>query len=355
TAKGQTVQLDVAETQCLAKSECGSGEASPTFQLASADGSRVLFTDTQRLSKDSGVVPGQPDLYECEISDVAGELQCGLSDLTPSPGGGEAAAVQGAVIGASEDGTWVYFAANGMLGDGAERGTGPGNCKLNGVTGEGACNLYVYHQGTTHLIAVVTGKDSRDWATDLGHLTARVSPNGRWLAFMSQRSLTGYDNYDALSGQPDEEVYLYDAEAPGAGSLACASCNPSGGRPTGVEYANLNTKLVGGFQVWEEETWIAANVPGWTPYRPGRALPQSRYLSNQGRPFFNSNDALVAQDINNNQDVYQYEPLGVGDCTGSSATFNAAAGGCVGLISSGRASGESAFLDASESGADVFF
>src|SRR4029077_19860189 len=85
------------------------------------------------------------------------------------------------------------------------------------------------------------------------------------------------------------------------------------------------------------------------------ALHQSRYLSNEGRLFFNSNDALVAQDINNNQDVYQYEPLGVGACPGPSATFNPAAGGCVGLISSGRASGESAFLDASESGADVVF
>ena len=34
---------------------------------------------------------------------------------------------------------------------------------------------------------------------------------GEWLAFMSERSLTGYDNRDAASGEPDEEVYLYDA------------------------------------------------------------------------------------------------------------------------------------------------
>jgi hypothetical protein len=31
--------------------------------------------------------------------------------------------------------------------------------------------------------------------------------------FMSERSLTGYDNRDAVSGVLDEEVYLYDAEA----------------------------------------------------------------------------------------------------------------------------------------------
>jgi hypothetical protein len=122
----------------------------------------------------------------------------------------------------------------------------------------------------------------------------------------------------------------------------------------GVEYAKLDDKLVGGDRVWSKETWIAANVPGWTPGR-GEALYQSRYLSDEGRLFFNSRDALVPQDINNDQDVYQYEPAGVGDCTGSSAIFNQASGGCVSLISSGRAAGESAFLDASESGGDVFF
>ena len=42
-------------------------------------------------------------------------------------------------------------------------------------------------------------------------MTSRVSPNGEYQAFMSERSLTGYDNTDANSGVPDEEVYLYDA------------------------------------------------------------------------------------------------------------------------------------------------
>lgn len=30
-----------------------------------------------------------------------------------------------------------------------------------------------------------------------------------WLAFMSERPLTGYDNRDVVSGRPDEEVYVY--------------------------------------------------------------------------------------------------------------------------------------------------
>ncbi len=45
----------------------------------------------------------------------------------------------------------------------------------------------------------------------LARISSRVSPDGRYLAFMSERPLTGYDNTDAVSGQPDEEVFLYDA------------------------------------------------------------------------------------------------------------------------------------------------
>jgi hypothetical protein len=362
TAKGQSIQLDVPEAQCQAEGQCGEpGRENARFQLASADGSRVLFTDSQRLLKDAGRVPERADLYQCLIEEVEGGLRCALSDLTPSPGTGKAADVQGMLIGASEDGAWAYFVANGVLGDGGARGAGTGSC--NGGTGAGQCNLYVEHEGTIHLVAVLSGADKPDWdggaGSQLPVLTARVSPDGEYLAFMSQRSLSGYDNVDANSpaGEPhhDEEVFLYHAEGGGSGSLLCASCDPSGARPVGVQYAKLQGSLVGGDAVWPEETWIAANVPGWTPYELLHALYQSRYLSDSGRLFFNTNDALVPQDINKNQDVYQFEPAGVGSCSGQAPGFSAITGGCVALISSGRAAGESGFLDASQSGDDVFF
>jgi hypothetical protein len=359
--RGKTVQLDLPEAQCVSAHECGDGVASPAFQLASSDGSRVFFTDTQRLTKDSGVTgSNRRDLYECKIVERAGVLGCELSDLTPVSPLVEAADVQGAVIGSSEDASWVYFVANGVLGNGVEHGAIPGDCKMLGSVGEGVCNLYSYHNGVTSLVAVVAGEDFPDWAGNgggsvLGGLTARVSPDGRWLAFMSSRPLTGYDNRDAFSGKPDEEVFTYHVETPGPGSLVCASCDPTGARPVGVEYKKLNDRLVGGGGVWPGETWIAANIPGWTPYRLGTALYQSRYLSDEGRVFFNSSDALVPQDINKNEDVYEYEPVGVGGCSSSSSTFSVGSSGCVGLISSGTAAGASAFMDASENGSDVFF
>src|SRR4029077_8041448 len=125
----------------------------------------------------------------------------------------------------------------------------------------------------------------------LTKMTARVSPDGRWLAFMSQRSLTGYENHDARSGNPDEEVYLYDAEAQG---LQCASCNPTGARPVGVEYGG-EARLVGGEQVCPSKPGLAANTPAWPPYKLASPRYQSRYLSNSGRLFFNSHDALTPQ------------------------------------------------------------
>ena len=38
-------------------------------------------------------------------------------------------------------------------------------------------------------------------------------------------------------------------------------------------------------------------------------------LTDDGRVFFNSNDALVAADADNRKDVFEWEPPGTGNCT----------------------------------------
>ncbi len=235
------------------------------------------------------------------------------------------------------------------------------------------CNLYLRRAGQTRLVAVLTGADFPDFSLHavsggLTSLTDRVSPDGRYLAFMSQRPLTGYDSRDAVTAKADEEVFLYDASGDsGEGSLVCASCNPTGARPHGIEYSRMNASnggLAGGPDVWPPAARIAANVPGWTGLSQGEgfAFHQSRYLSDQGRLFFNSADALVPKDTNGTEDVYEYEPPATAtesppddSCTTASATFTQASGGCVSLISTGTSKEESAFMDASETGNDVFF
>ena len=358
-AKGECTVTTDACTVLLDAPTSGastSGSPDPRFQVASADDSRVFFTDDQELTADAGV---EGNLYECTIVVEAGAPQCQLTDLTPKGGAGEPPGVRDLVIGASEDGSWVYFVADGALAAGAAQG----NC---GETAEGApegvsCNLYVWHEGVTRLVAVLSEADFPDWnghrnPFDLVALTARVSPDGQWLAFMSQRSLTGYDTRDLNTGEPDEEVYLYNAVAK---DVVCASCDPSGARPAGVKYGAMIQNAIGN-AIWENDQGLAGSLPAWTAYSGvGEARYQPRFLSDSGRLFFNSSDALVAEDGNGVGDVYEFEPLGVGGCSSlvssGSVQFVPEAGGCVGLISSGTSSEESTFLDASQDGTDAFF
>ncbi len=335
----------------------GAGPVSPIFEDASTDGSKIYFTDGQQLTPDSRAAERARDLYECEIVVVAGKLVCKLSDLTVSSG--EKAGGALGVVGVSEDGSWLYFVANGALAQGAATGT----CEIGSSDESQVCNLYVRHDGTTQLVAIVSKGDLRaQFDNSTENASMRVSPNGRWMAFMSQRELTGYDNRDAITGTPDYEVYLYHASSESgaeAGKLVCASCNPTGARPVGVEIGD-NLTLVAGFSVWNGEH-VAANLPLWDGASLGYNLYQPRYLSDSGRLFFNSTDALVPQDVNGNEDVYEYEPAGYTNaegkvhCTSAGPRYSERSGGCVGLVSSGGAAGESAFLDASETGGDVFF
>lgn len=336
-SRGETIQLDAARG---VPPLLGAGRAQ--FQTASDDGSKVFFTDLQQLTADAKPGENAPDLYEFEVTaGGAGRL----TDLTVDHNAREHAGIQGVVLGSSEDGSYLYLVAKGVLSS-AENGQGE-------TAAAGADNLYLLHHDesgwTTTFIAGLSSEDENDWEAGPDHskavrLTSRVSPNGLWVAFMSDRSLTGYDNSDANSGKADEEVFLYDADTD---RLVCASCNPSGERPAGMfDTGEIPRPLVDPVLAWPQR-WLAGSIPGWTPDSLADALYQSRYLSDSGRLFFDSADALVPQDTNGKEDVYEYEPDGVGSC--------AREGGCVALISSGSSTEESVFLDASENGDDVFF
>jgi len=193
-------------------------------------------------------------------------------------------------------------------------------------------------------------------------VTSRVSPDGQYLAFMSNQELTGYDNVDAnpeAKGAHDEEVFIYDAHTK---RLTCVSCNPNSQTPHGVhdvttsgEGRGLLVDRRGDWTTGEEGAaekdtahWLAGSIPGSTAQEPSDlADHQARYLLDNGRLYFNSPADLAKGAENGKEDVYQYEPNGVGGCHSEE--------GCVGLISSGSALRESAFLDSSESGDDVFF
>jgi DNA-binding beta-propeller fold protein YncE len=369
SAENHLYMRDTSLEQTIEIDGDGSEEGRAIFQGASTDGSSVFFTDEQDLVSGAGATHGKPDLYVCEVTIAAGSLGCKLTDLTPS---GD---VVGLMIGSSEDGSSVYFVANGAFGAGAS----PGQCRPEPQP-NATCGLYLLrregtppnaHWASPRFVAGLSNLDNADWEPrrspvnpDLGEVTSRVSPNGRYAAFMSQQSLTGYDNRDvsaAADGARDEEVFIYDAAS---GHLSCVSCDPSGARPRGVfdppESNPQNEEgwglVVDRMKIWQGR-WLAGSVPGWTKSEHDRALYQSNYLSNSGRLYFQSPADLIPEAINAKNDVYEYEPLGIPNsaqrCTSVGPAFVATLGGCLGLISSGNSPREAAFLDASRSGGEA--
>jgi hypothetical protein len=273
-----------------------SASSSPSdtnFMTATPDESKVFFTEGG-------------DLYECEVIEAAGQLKCNFTNLAPG-----ANVLPSSLAGASDDGSYLYFAATGKLAPGA-------------ISGQP--NLYVLHNNGSaweapKLIATLAIPTDEPDYKEAALLTSRVTPDGRHLIFESVRSLTGYDNTDALTGKFDVELFRYDATAGTAGKLTCVSCNPSGSRPIGAVVMRYPT----------------------TPLTP------QRNISDDGqRVFFESNDALLPGDTNGRQDVYEWEADGKGSCHRPE--------GCVYLISTGQSGENSIFLlDASASGNDVFF
>jgi hypothetical protein len=251
------------------------------FQTASDDGSKAIFTENGRLKE-----------YQTESGTVR-ELSNGSGVL--------------GVLGASADGTYVYFVSTTALSQSAT---------------EGQPNLYLSHSGTVTFIATLASADDRtpalenfygagsnpagDWYRTFAGRTAEVSPDGRFVSFMSVNELTGYNNVRLGGGSPDSEVFLYDA---GTARLVCVSCRTDGGKPTA-------------------STSLPAPVDG---------IYQQRYLDDRGRLFFSTAEAVLPEDIDGGMDTYEYED------------------GHVYLISPGDIDGEAVFADASASGDDVFF
>ncbi len=339
----ETVRLDVVQPGVT-----GTGTPSPIFQGANTDGTAAFFTDSQRLTNDAS--SNGVDLYRCEIPAASPPAGCSsLVDISaPMGGSGEDTEVLGIASGLGDEGTRIYFVAKGVLDAAANEA---------GQTAVAAKpNLYLWRQGQgVRFIATLSEQDQNDWGVQgvTYHLSAIASPSGRYLSFMSLRSLTGKDNLDAESGEPIEQVFRYDADSE---RLDCLSCNPTGAAPDG-ELVTHSLRLVDPRSQWEGER-VAAILPEPTTFEvAGVSLYTPRAVLDNGRVFFNAIDSLVSADSNGQWDIYQYEPVGAGNCDGSSsdAATSKTAGGCVSLLSSGTGEAEAGFLDASETGDDVFF
>jgi hypothetical protein len=338
-----TVSADACTVELDAPQEGASGGAGAgIFMAASADGSRAFFLDKEKLTPQAtaGGFELRRDLYEFNTD--TGHL----TDLTVDHNETDerGASVRG-VVGASADGTYVYFVADGVLAGENAEGKLP-------ITERN--NLYLSHNGNLTFIATLgEGKveeeaDKVDWESAAYYRTARVTPDGKDVVFDSTEALTGSDNMPVQESdcgftegssttggstfrpEPCKGVYRYDAET---AKLTCVSCNPTSAPPTG-----------------------GSKIPPGTAIANLQAIYFSRVISENGnRVFFDSSNALSPQDTNGHQDVYEWELLGEGSCTSASVGFSVASGGCVSLLSGGTGGKDSEFVDASADGSNVFF
>jgi hypothetical protein len=275
TAGGKLyVRLNGTRTVQLDEARGGSGPGGGgSFGAVTADGSQVFFTADASAGLTADTVPGSgSNLYRYDVGTSR------LSDLTPVEHAGAGLA------GIGEDGSYVYFSSESVL-------SGSQTNQFGETAQSGQRNFYLDHAGTITFIMRNGGGEP--------------SANGAYLAFTSETSLTGYDNIDANTGNPDREIYLYSAAS---NRFACASCNPSGEAPS------AGGAFLGGH----------AGIP--------------HYVSDYGEVFFQTAEALLPSDTNGQTDVYEYHN-----------------GGGLHLISSGTSRSGSLLLDASASGSDVFF
>jgi hypothetical protein len=328
---------------------------SPDAHGIAANGRRVFWTAgghlyvredgqiTREVEHPGAFIAASENGLQVLLSDgcVYSLLTEGCTDLTKGQGGFLGLA------GTNADLSRIYFVDKAALAPEAEAGA----CKLADSSNTQAkkeeaegkvppglgCNLYFYEAGSgTHFIASLwasdgSGATGNDWQLEPKLRTAEASPDGAYLAFVSAARLTGYSTVGAckatesgIEDVPCPEVMLYQSNT---GQLSCVSCNPTGEAPRGLS----TLRLIKG-------------APAW--------LPQPRYLTNQGRLFFDSQDRLSSRDTNGRvEDVYEREPFGVGSCTRVQ--------GCVSLISPGTGVVDSNFLtmggQGAEEGADVFF
>ena len=311
---------------------------SATYLGASADGEGIAFAiganpegvgGTLYLRKDNavtyeigedvefaGVSDGGERIFYLEDGNLFA-FDTSSEEVIPFSSSGDVTAVN-----VAPQGTRAYFVSPTVL-------TGESNS--NGDFGQfGEQNLYLSAEGEISYVGTVTDLDV-DGAPGLGRWTkgaqrrpaedpSRLTPDGSVLIFQSRANLTGYDSGDF------PQVYRYDSNA---GRLHCLSCPPTGAAASGGAS-------------------IQSNASGEGHPAPLSPVGFTASLTPDGkRAFFESKEALVSQDTDEVQDVYQWEEEGTGTCK--------EAGGCVHLITSGRSATDNYLYAHSTDGRDVFF
>ncbi|MGA8746209.1 MAG: hypothetical protein WB507_10135 [Solirubrobacterales bacterium] len=130
-------------------------------------------------------------------------------------------------------------------------------------------NLYDYRNGAVQYVTTFTTgpfcyqSSGNSACSDTPIARMQVSANDAHMAFVTASPITQYENAGHL------EMYTYE---PSTRKIVCVSCNPSGAPAT-------------------------SNV---------EASQDGLFMANDGRTFFSTDEALVHEDSNGSEDVYEY-------------------------------------------------
>ncbi len=296
----------------------GSGSETGTSPYAIAFGGTLASLPVGEIAAADGATPlsgGSPASAAAVTTTVNGGHLTLLSlDREPADGIGT---VPG-TIGASADGSYVYFVAMGQL--------------VAGQQPLFEAGIYLWHEGSLSYVArSPVGSAVEEILPFKSEFVrraqqARVTPDGRHLLFsaiegagvLSAHGGVDYDHGSCESeiGVGCRELYLYSADDE---SIRCATCNPSGASAEFMATDTVSEKNGG------------AALTSWH---------RNHAVSNDGRyVFFSTEEPLVSEDTNAKSDAYEYD----------SRTEE------VHLLSSGTSPESSYFLDASADGGDAFF
>ncbi len=301
---GGTATVAVSGSECARPVDDPAGPCnglSPAQYVGSAtDGSRVFLTTDQQLVDADTDTTG--DLYACDIPDGA---PTPVGDANPcstlrevSGVAGSSARVQ-SVPAVSDDGSRVYFVAQGVLADNLGVNDAPAS--------DGQANLYLWSTDATHpdgrirFVADVTDPNIGGGVASVSN--ARMTPDGRYLVLGTTAQLVKPGDGPGADTDNAADVYRYDAQT---GAIVRVSTGTSGsaGNTSGLDAANTNE-------------------------------PRGTMTADGSTIVFTTDEALADQDIDATTDVYAWHD------------------GRVSLISDGRSGGRRAWI--TPSGRDIFF
>lgn len=266
------------------------------FLGATPGGERVLYAQAERLYEYSIVSQAHAVVADAGIKPF---------ERQATPGGG--------ILGTGDEGEYVYFVSQASLAS---------SVNVDGEAPQaGEYNMYLWepdpHQVGQHIlvfIAKLAADDDEprssappsgstnvaDWAQNPDERTSQVASNGKFVAFGAYQALTGGTN-------AGPQAFVFNAES---GLVSCASCDPSGASNAGVYLQ---------------------------PFRVTLGAHEQRYMLSDGALFFTTQAALLPEDTNSVNDVYEWDD------------------GTLRLISPGDRETQAVLADVSETGSDVFF